>query len=126
MYYYVATRTIIRRRARALGNTRRCQSGMLVCWATAMSEPVYDHDRARRLVELLRELAARIQALQSDDSLLSAGPELIGLMGDARSELFHYEVRHTYDTPEIADGRRIVEQARQQMEHPDLGDSEED
>jgi hypothetical protein len=34
------------------------------------------------------------------------------LMGDARSELFHYEVRLTYDTPEVADNRRIVEEAQ--------------
>jgi hypothetical protein len=35
-------------------------------------------------------------------------------MGDARSELFHYEVRSTYDTPEVADSRRIVEEAQRQ------------
>jgi len=80
-----------------------------------MSEPVYDPARARRLVELLRAIAARIRELESEDALLAAGPELIKLMGDARSELFHYEVRSTYDTPEIADSRRIVEQAREQM-----------
>jgi hypothetical protein len=33
-------------------------------------------------------------------------------MGDARSELFHYEVRSTYDTPEVAESRRIVEEAQ--------------
>src|SRR3989449_5510831 len=32
-------------------------------------------------------------------------------LGNARSELFHYEVRVTYDTPEIAEGRRIVDEA---------------
>lgn len=37
-------------------------------------------------------------------------------MGDARSELFHYEVRATYDTPEVADSRRIVNDALQQPE----------
>ena len=35
-------------------------------------------------------------------------------MGDARSELFHYEVRCTYDTPEVADSRRIVDEAQRQ------------
>ena len=35
-------------------------------------------------------------------------------MGDARSEMFHYEVRSTYDTPEVADSRRIVEEAQRQ------------
>ena len=29
-----------------------------------------------------------------------------------RSELFHYEVRATYDTPEVADNRRIVGEAK--------------
>ena len=35
-------------------------------------------------------------------------------MGDARTELFHYEVRSTYDTPEVAESRRIVEEAQRQ------------
>lgn len=91
-----------------------------------MSEPLYDEDRARRLVELLRALAARIRELEGDADLLRAGPELIRMMGDARSELFHYEVRHTYDTPEIAESRKIVEQAERQMENLDFGSSEED
>ena len=34
------------------------------------------------------------------------------LIGDVRSELFHYEVRVTYDTPEVADNRRIVSDAK--------------
>jgi len=90
-----------------------------------MSEPVYHPERAERLVALLRAIAARIQELTSDSDLLGAGPELIRLMGDARSELFHYEVRATYDTPEIAESRRIVDEARQSAEQPDFGDSEE-
>lgn len=81
-----------------------------------MHEQVYDPERAQRLVALLRALAERINRLENDRDLLAAGPELIKMMGDARSELFHYEVRATYDTPEIAESRRIVEQARQQME----------
>lgn len=98
-----------------------------------MKEPVYDDARARGLVELLRGLAARIAELKTDEALLAAGPELIKLMGDARSELFHYEVRSTYDTPEVAESRRIVEQARRQMEaldfdrsELDLGDAEDE
>ena len=91
-----------------------------------MSEPVYDEDRAKRLVELLRALAARIRELEGDADLLRAGPELIRMMGDARSELFHYEVRHTYDTPEIAESRKIVEEAERQMESLDFGSPEED
>ncbi len=47
-------------------------------------------------------------------------------MGDARSEMFHYEVRSTYDTPEIADSRRIVDEAqRQDPFHPDDPEDEE-
>ncbi|MFQ5703422.1 MAG: hypothetical protein ACE5HT_05295 [Gemmatimonadales bacterium] len=92
----------------------------------SVSEPVYDPERARRLRELLRALAARIQELESDAELLSAGPELMRLMGDARSELFHFEVRATYDTPEVAEHRKIVEQARKQAGELDFRDPEED
>ncbi len=81
-----------------------------------MDEQIYDPERAARLVALLRALAARINALQDDDALLGAGPELIKMMGDARSELFHYEVRITYDTPETAESRRVVEEAQQHLE----------
>jgi hypothetical protein len=38
-------------------------------------------------------------------------------MGDLRSELFHYEVRSTYDTPEVAEHRRLVDEA---LEAPDF------
>ncbi len=87
-----------------------------------MSDPTYDETRSRKLIELLRGLAERISGLTSDDALLAAGPELLKLMGDARSELFHYEVRSTYDTPEIAEGRRIVEEAQRGMEAVEYGD----
>jgi hypothetical protein len=76
-----------------------------------MNEQIYSDDRARRLVELLRGLGARIAALTSDDELLAAGPELMKTMGDARSELFHFEVRATYDSPQRAESRRIVDEA---------------
>ena len=91
-----------------------------------MSEPVYDDERARRLVELLRGLAKRIQELTTDQELLASGPELLKAMGDARSELFHYEVRCTYDTPEVAESRRIVDEAQARSSHLDLEDPEED
>lgn len=80
----------------------------------AEHDEVYDHGRADRLAALLRALAERIQELDRQGRLLSdAGvPELLRLMGDARSELFHYEVRSTYDTPEVAESRRIVDEAR--------------
>lgn len=91
-----------------------------------MHEQVYDQERAARLVELLRNLAARIGALDKEGDLLAAGPELLKLMGDARSELFHYEVRATYDTPEIAESRRIVEQAQRQMDDMAFDDEEDE
>ena len=81
-----------------------------------MHDQTYDSGRAGRLVALLRALAARIAALREDRELLDAGPELLKMMGDARSELFHYEVRVTYDAPGAAESRRIVEQARRQIE----------
>ena len=78
-----------------------------------MSEEVYGPDRAQRLVALLRALAERIQELDRTGRLLDAAPELQKLLGNARSELFHYEVRSTYDTPDVAESRRIVEEARE-------------
>jgi len=86
-----------------------------------MHDQVYSDERARRLVELLRGLGARIQALGTDAELLAAGPELMKIMGDARSELFHHEVRATYDTPRSAESRRIVEEARRGSDALDLG-----
>jgi hypothetical protein len=76
-----------------------------------MSEEVYGPERAQRLVALLRALAERIQELDRTGRLLDAAPELQKLLGNARSELFHYEVRSTYDTPDVAESRRIVEDA---------------
>jgi len=76
-----------------------------------MSEEVYGPERALRLVALLRALAARIQELDRAGRLLEAAPDLQKLLGNARSELFHYEVRSTYDTPDVAESRRIVEEA---------------
>jgi hypothetical protein len=78
-----------------------------------MSEETYDEARAQRLVEMLRHLAERIRWLDARDQLLPHAAELQRLLGDVRSELFHYEVKATYDTPEIAENRRIVSDARQ-------------
>ena len=77
-------------------------------------EQTYGDERRRQLEALLRRLAERIRELDGQGRLLEAGPELMKLMGDARSELFHYEVRCTYDTPEVAESRRIVDEARGQ------------
>jgi hypothetical protein len=73
------------------------------------SEQTYDEGRARNLESLLKALAARISELDARGELLRHAGELTRLIGDIRSELFHYEVRATYDTPEVADSRRIVE-----------------
>lgn len=91
-----------------------------------MSDQVYGHERERRLLEMLRALATRIAALDQEGRLLAATPELLRRLGDARSELFHYEVRVTYDTPEIAESRRVVDEARR-LEEAELSfdDAEE-
>jgi hypothetical protein len=75
-------------------------------------EQIYGEERARRLEELLRELARRIGELDRQGALLAGAAEFIKLLGEVRSELFHYEVRITYDTPEIAESRRLVDEAR--------------
>jgi PAS domain-containing protein len=92
----------------------------------AMSEEVYGPERAQRLVALLRALAERIQELDRTGRLLDAAPELQKLFGNARSELFHYEVRSTYDTPEVAESRRIVEDAQQRLDELRFDDGDEE
>jgi uncharacterized protein (DUF934 family) len=82
-------------------------------------EQTYDDGRARNLEELLRALAARIGELDRQGQLLEQAGELMRLIGDVRSELFHYEVRITYDSPEVAENRRIVREAQQEAQQPD-------
>jgi hypothetical protein len=93
-----------------------------------MPDQTYDEGRARNLEQLLRTLAQRIRELDASGALLQAAPELARLIGDVRSELFHYEVRATYDTPEVAESRRIVSDAIKQAEQGGtcLGKEEED
>ena len=91
-----------------------------------MSEEVYGPERAQRLVALLRALAERIQELDRTGRILDAAPELQKLLGNARSELFHYEVRSTYDTPEVAESRRIVEEAERRLDEIRFGDPSPD
>jgi len=74
-------------------------------------DQTYDEGRSRNLESLLVALAERIQDLHGRGLLLRHAHELMKLIGDVRSELFHYEVRATYDTPEVADSRRIVREA---------------
>jgi hypothetical protein len=88
-------------------------------------DETYDDARKRRLEALLREVAARIRALDEAGRLLSEPAELQRLLGDARSELFHYEVRCTYDTPEVADNRRIVADAQANPFIPDEPEDDE-
>ena len=76
-------------------------------------DQTYDEGRARNLEALLRALAERIHELDRQGRLLEDAGDLMRLIGDVRSELFHYEVRITYDTPEIAEHRRIVREARE-------------
>lgn len=77
-----------------------------------MSEETYDEERARNLERMLRALSERINDLDSRGELLAHVADLLKLLGDIRSELFHYEVRVTYDTPEIAEHRRLVADAK--------------
>jgi hypothetical protein len=79
-------------------------------------EQTYDDGRARNLEAMLRALAERIRELDGRGELLDNAGELMRLIGDIRSELFHYEVRITYDTPEIAESRRIVRELKEDDE----------
>jgi hypothetical protein len=81
-------------------------------------EQTYDEGRARNLEALLRALADRIRELDRQGRLLEEAGELMKLIGDVRSELFHYEVRATYDTPEVAENRRIVADAKNEQDNP--------
>ncbi len=81
-----------------------------------MSDETYDDGRARNLEQLLKALAERIVELDQKGELLGHAGELMRLIGDVRSELFHYEVRATYDTPEVAESRRIVAEAQKKLE----------
>ena len=78
-----------------------------------MSEQTYDDGRARNLEALLVALAKRIHELEQRGELLKHAGELTQLIGHVRSELFHYEVRITYDTPGVAESRRIVAEAKE-------------
>lgn len=77
-----------------------------------MSEETYDEGRARNLEAMLRTLAEHLRSLDGEGRLLSNPAELLKLIGDVRSELFHYEVRATYDTPEIAEHRRMITESQ--------------
>ena len=54
-----------------------------------MSDQTYDDGRARNLEALLGALARRIRELEEEGTLLHHAGELMRLIGDIRSELFH-------------------------------------
>lgn len=76
-----------------------------------MADESYDPARIEELLAALRELARRIMQLDAEGRLLDETPGLLKDLGDVRTELFQYEVRTTYDTPEVAEHRRIVDDA---------------
>ncbi|MGB7212199.1 MAG: hypothetical protein WBC97_06170 [Gemmatimonadales bacterium] len=87
-------------------------------------DQVYDSERERLLRARLLEVAERIREMEVRGELLAKVPELLRLLGEARSELFHYEVRVTYDTPELAEHRKLVERAREGWTPEDNGDED--
>ena len=90
----------------------------------AEHDEIYGKERAERLEAALKELAARLGEVDRAGLLLKSVPELLRRLGDLRSELFHYEVRSTYDTPEVAESRRIVDEASR--DRPIFPDEPED
>src|SRR5712692_9476159 len=76
-----------------------------------VGDETYDPARIRELLDALRELARRITRLDAEGKLLDETPSLLEELGDVRSELFRYEVRTTFDSPETAQNRRIVDEA---------------
>lgn len=96
-----------------------------------MADETYDPRRIEDLKAMLRELAERIVALDMEGRLLDEVPGLIERLGTIRAELFQYEVRTTFDSPETAEHRRIVEQAAQgwspgQDEVPDVTEEDDE
>ena len=91
-----------------------------------MSDETYDPARINQLLGMLRALAARIQQLDAAGRLLHEVPALLRELGEIRRELFQYEVRSTFDSPEVAENRRIVEQAKDGWEPDDEPEGDED
>ena len=76
-----------------------------------MADETYDPRRIEQLLAMLRALAERIASLDAEGRLLDETPGLLRHLGEVRAELFRYEVRTTFDSPENAEHRRIVEEA---------------
>lgn len=83
-----------------------------------MADESYDPRRIEQLLAMLRRLAERITSLDAEGRLLRETPSLLRELGEIRGELFRYEVRSTFDSPEVAENRRIVDQAKTGW-HPD-------
>jgi len=112
-----------------------------------MSDPQGRSVDPERLRRDLLQLAEFIQKMDRERSLLNAAPRLLKLMGDLRSALFEYEVRHTgrllpkpvppgaepdseNEPPAVRESRRIVQEAierqREAEREWERGASEED
>ena len=91
-----------------------------------MADETYDPARIPELLELLRALARHIASLDAEGRLLDETPSLLKELGDVRSELFRYEVRTTFDTPESAEHKRIVDEASSGWTPDDENTDEED
>ena len=91
-----------------------------------LTDETYGPERAERLVKMLRELAQRIVALDAEGRLLGESPRLMKELGDIRSELFRFEVRSTFETPEQAEHRRIVAEASREWSPDADRDTEEE
>jgi hypothetical protein len=91
-----------------------------------MSDETYDPQRVEQLLAMLRDLAQRLAALDAEGRLLDEVPALLKQLGDARTELFRYEVRTTFDTPEVAEHRRIVDEAEAGWSPEDEQDADEE
>ena len=89
-----------------------------------MPDDTYDPKRVEQLRGMLRALADRIARLDAEGRLLDEVPALLRELGEVRAELFRYEVRVTFDAPETAEHRRIVDEAGDWS--PDLEDADQD
>ncbi len=91
-----------------------------------MADETYDPARVEQLRAMLRALAQRIIVLDAEGRLLDEPGTLLKTLGDLRAELFRYEVRITYDSPEVAEHRRIVGEAQAPWTPDDHGTDEEE
>lgn len=82
-----------------------------------------DQVNPEQLRRSLLRLARLIRKLDQEGRLLESTPDLIRQMGNLRSKLFDYEVRHTRrllpqpaDPPEVMEAQRIIEEAARALE----------